>query len=278
MTFIKNPLLINSNTYFPNKNLISIKNIEAPLPGWEIGIPLNIFSNIFTNLHYGYDITSPESILIQFLVGYYTYGKDRLEDAIEYKEKPYESSKLDLYNKILSNREYYQLSLHFSFLVFSYFIAENSNNQLEISLPFISFLYISGEYKSYKIFLKEFKPIYIAIMWTIATIFLPCVLNDYNWNIINDYKDYLPCFLTLLATSNYADIKDLQEDKLNNIETIPVKYGKKNSNLISITALFISSILLINNPNFEKRIIINSLLELQNIGLLGILFKENLKE
>ena len=46
MTFIKNPLLIKSNTYFPNKNLILIKNIEAPLPGWEIGIPLNIISKI----------------------------------------------------------------------------------------------------------------------------------------------------------------------------------------------------------------------------------------
>ena len=26
--------------------------------GIDIGVPLNIFSNVFTNLHYGYDITT----------------------------------------------------------------------------------------------------------------------------------------------------------------------------------------------------------------------------
>ena len=43
MTFIKNPLLIKSHRFLPIQNQITIQNMEGPLPGWEIGIPLNIF-------------------------------------------------------------------------------------------------------------------------------------------------------------------------------------------------------------------------------------------
>ena len=52
------PLLHRSST---------ITAVANPLNGLEIGIPLNIFSNIYTNLHYGYDVTTIKSVLIQFL-------------------------------------------------------------------------------------------------------------------------------------------------------------------------------------------------------------------
>ena len=46
--------------------------IEAnPVVGLDVGIPLNILQNIFTSLHYGFDITTFKLILIQFLIGYY---------------------------------------------------------------------------------------------------------------------------------------------------------------------------------------------------------------
>ena len=44
--------------------------------GIEIGIPLNIYQNIFTHNHYGKEIMNPGLISLQFLLGYYTYGKD----------------------------------------------------------------------------------------------------------------------------------------------------------------------------------------------------------
>ena len=57
----------------------------------------------------------------------------------------------------------------------------------------------------------------------------------FNYEIFNYPLDYLPCFLTLFATSNYADIKDIQEDKMNNITTIPVAIGEKNSNIEKVS-------------------------------------------
>ena len=49
-------------------------------------MPLNIIDNVFTNLHYGYDVTTLRVVILQFLIGYYTYGKDRYKDAIEHYE------------------------------------------------------------------------------------------------------------------------------------------------------------------------------------------------
>ena len=112
-------------------------------------------------------------------------------------------------------------------------------------------------------------------MWTLSSIILPCVLYDHDYSILYYPMDYLPCILTLFATSNFADIKDIEDDKINNITTIPVKYGLQNSNLISFIALVISALLLIENPNFENRFFINSLVEFQNIVLMGLLYKSS---
>ena len=40
------------------------------------------------------------------------------------------------------------------------------------------------------------------------------------------YLCYIPCLLTMFSTSNIADIKDIEEDTLANIQTIPVKFEK----------------------------------------------------
>ena len=34
--------------------------------GLDVGIPLNLISNIFTNLHYDYDITTSKLLVLQF--------------------------------------------------------------------------------------------------------------------------------------------------------------------------------------------------------------------
>ena len=76
--------LINNNRNLNPKIIPKMMLLESG--GGELGIPLNIFSNIYTNLHYGYDITTVNSILIQFLLGYYVYGIDRFKDAEEFEK------------------------------------------------------------------------------------------------------------------------------------------------------------------------------------------------
>ena len=242
--------------------------------GFDIGIPLNIFSNIFTNLHYGYDITTPKSILIQFLLGYYTYGKDRYNDALEYVANPYNTTKDELYNFIYSNRDNYNITLSISFIAIIYILltSVSDRHQIVYNLPFIPLFYLNGEYKSFKPALGEYKAIYIGIMWCLASLVLPCVLYEHNYDIIYYPLDYVPCILTLFATSNLADNRDIQEDTSNGIMTIPVKYGITRSNIISFIALVISSITLIENPHFENRLFINGFVELQNFAVMGILY------
>tara|TARA_A100001035_G_scaffold87077_2_gene67680 strand:+ start:27914 stop:28681 length:768 start_codon:yes stop_codon:yes gene_type:complete len=245
------------------------------LNGLDIGIPLNIFSNIYTNLHYGYDITSVQSILIQFLLGYYTYGKDRYNDALDYIKNPFETQKKEFYIFLYNNKEFYNLSLNITFLGMIFILLnQESTKELLYNLPFIPLFYITGEYKYYKKYLYIYKPLYISIMWGLATVILPCILYEHNYNILNYPQHYLPCILTLFATSNFIDNKDIEEDKINNITTIPLKYGLKISNTISLIAIIVSTILLIENPNFENRIIINSIVELQNIGIMALLYND----
>ena len=253
-----------------------IMNDANLFTGFDIGIPLNIFSNIFTNLHYGYDITTPKSVLIQFLLGYYTYGKDRYNDAIEYIAQPisYNSSKEELYNFIYTNRDNYNITLSLSFIAIIYILLTSVSNREQIvyNIPFIPLFYLNGEYKSFKPLLQEYKAIYIGIMWCLASLVLPCVLYEHNYDILNYPLDYVPCILTLFATSNLADNRDIDEDTNNGIMTIPVKYGIRTANLISFVALIISSLTLIENPHFENRIWINSIVELQNFAVMGVLY------
>lgn len=250
------------------------------LTGLDIGIPLNIFQNIFTNLHYGYDITTIKSITAQFLVGYYTYTKDRYNDALTFIENPYNvsSKKEELYNFIDENSDFFKTTILLSYSIFAYLLLYDisSIEQIALRIPFLPFLYLNGEYQSYKKSLNEFKPIYIAIMWTTATVFMPCIIYDNNYNILQYPIDYLPCFLTLFATSNFADNRDIDEDRELQINTIPVKYGIKFSNYLSIFALALSSYLLIENPNYDNRFIINSIVEIQNIALIGSLINSTI--
>ena len=282
MTFINNILLKSSY----KNSLPSFVRIERNpkismsfFTGLDIGIPLNIFQNIFTNLHYGYDITTIKSISIQFLIGYYTYTKDRYNDALLFLENSYNVSvkKEELYNFINENNDFFETTIPLSYVIFVYLLLSDTNISTDfiIRTPFLPFLYLNGEYQSYKKYLGEFKALYIGFMWTIATVIMPCVLYDNNYNILQYPIDYLPCFFTLFATSNFADNRDIDEDRELQINTIPVKYGIQKSNIISIFALIISSYLLIENPNYDNRFIINSIVEIQNLALIGLLINSS---
>ena len=67
------------------------------LPGLTIGVPLNIYQQLFTTNHYGYNIIELKDVILQFSIGYYIYGNDRYND---YKEDiPIPDNKLELYNE-----------------------------------------------------------------------------------------------------------------------------------------------------------------------------------
>jgi len=238
----------------------------SPLPGTEIGIPINIFENIFTNLHYGSDIHIPYFIIISLLIGHVTYGTDRYFDALEHFNSKdtieIPKRKLDLYNYILNNQKILKTTIIASNIaLFSFFQTSPE------TAPFILLLLLSNFYRQIKTKYGLLKAPFIGVMWTVASIILPCVIHDHNYDILKDFSCYLPAFFSLYASSNTADISDVKEDKQNNIETFPVKFGVENAIYINLIFLFISSLLFSINPNFMHRPLINSLFELNNVGV-----------
>lgn len=237
---------------------------EGLLKGFEIGIPLNIISNVYTYLHYGYDITTLKLVSLQFLLGYYTYGLDRYSDALEYQENKYETDKKEYYELIYQNKDLYQASFFITFMcICNLLLSENEYQQM---IPFIVILIQTNFYKDIKKLIGPLKPVYISVMWTLSSIILPCVIHDHNYSILGHPMDYLPLTLSLYGSSNLADCKDIQEDKLNKIETVPVKYGRLTAFRVSMATLALSGLLFGLNPHYLDRPIINSIVELQNAG------------
>lgn len=274
MTFVNHNLAFvkpnNSFKMFSRKPLI-VNNI--PLNGLDIGIPLNIIDNVFTNLHYGYDITTVKMIVLQFLIGYYTYGKDRYKDSIEYFEDSsymIKDKKLELYQAIYKYKEFYQASYCIVFVIISSLIYDQDNTFFNI--PVIMALYSTEYYKQLKTKWVGIKPLFVSGMWTFATVLLPCILHDHDYSIIKDVHDYLPCFFSLFACTNLADMKDIEEDTINNIKTLPVVIGKQNTQYIILISLFLSSYMFGMNPHYQDRPIVNSAFELQNMVLSGITY------
>lgn len=259
--------VVNSFTIKSLRKPTTKLNMMNPFPGSDIGIPLNIFQNIYTNIHYGYDITNIETVLLQFLIGYYTYGNDRFKDALDYKKNEFTTTdnKKDLYKYIIDNEIFIKSSLDSTLGIVLLILITDEN--FLINLPFIFLLISTDYYRELKQKFGFIKPYYISMLWTSCCIFLPCVLHDHNYSILSYPLDYLPCVLTLFSLSIILDIKDIDEDKENGVETIPVKYGKYTTSMISLIGLAISSILFGLNPHYLDRPFINSINEIQNAGM-----------
>ena len=275
------------------RKLISLKNTRLPfhrtdvitnlgggeLSGLSVGIPINIIDNIFTNLHYGYDITNIKTVVLQFLIAYYTYGKDRYKDSVEYFSNSYTEDNLDtiitnynisdekfnLYSNLYNYKNEYLLSFCGTFYLIV-FLLLNDPYYLN-NIPFTILLYSSEYYKQLKKNIQGIKPFYVSFMWTVSAVILPCLLYDHDYSILGYPQDYMPCFLTLFASTNMADIPDMEEDKINNIKTLPVILGKKNVIYIVFLSLSLSSYIFGTNEHYFDRPLINLLFELQNIGL-----------
>jgi 4-hydroxybenzoate polyprenyltransferase len=134
-------------------------------------------------------------------------------------------------------------------------------------LPTAGLLYSTEYYKELKGEIVGFKPVFVAGMWTFSAVLLPCILHDHDYSIIGDISDYLPCFLVLFACTNLADVKDIDEDIVNGVNTLPVVFGKENTQMLVMACLFLSSLMFGFHPNYIDRPLINGAFELQNAFL-----------
>lgn len=252
---------------------IMVPRMVNPLVGIDMGIPLNIIQNVFTNLHYGYDITTFKAILLQFLIGYYTYGKDRYRDALVYETNKYDTPKKELFEYLIKYKDLYKLSYDASF-IFIVFILLMDDNMIN-NIPFIALLLSTDYYNEIKKLGPLIKPTYIAVMWTFSAAVLPAIMHDHNYSILNYPIDYLPCAMTMFSSSTILDIKDIEEDKINGVRTIPSVYGLEKSQMLTIFLLGLSSLLVGLNPNYLENPLPNSVYEFINLFLASYVFMQS---
>ena len=115
MTFITNSLIrYKPRTQF--KFYMSNNKNYNPFIGSNLGIPLNILQFIFTTEYFNKNIINPELIALQFAIGIFTYGTDRLNDALDYKN----NSNIVLLDE---KKDYYEYLLqNYNFILFIFYI------------------------------------------------------------------------------------------------------------------------------------------------------------
>ena len=248
-----------------------IKKISV-FSGDAIGFPIYMFQYIFTNLHYGKSIHVPNIFFFEVLLGYVTYGTDRLIDAYAYKKDPtieIRENKRELYENILANENVVMITLLVSYMLCIQWLSQDRS-----TAPFSVLLLFNAFYKQLKPKLGALKPVFIGAMWVIASIILPSVAYSHNYDILQDPVTYIPPMLTIMGSSNIADIKDIDEDKEQHINTIPVILGEEYSHYFTVVVMFLSTIIHLNHPNYDFHSIPDVLFDLNNLGIIvGEFFK-----
>lgn len=227
----------NDDIHKPKKEN-ALSNFNNPLPGVEIGIPLNILASFFSQLRYGENVLGIDDAILQACLGYLTYGTDRLLDA--YTETgEISDQKRELYDNIKKNT----LPM-ISAIAAGTAHAFNTLNQQPETRPFIPLLATTFAYKQLKENFGSVKPFYIATMWTAACVILPAVMHDHDFSILASPQDYLPAALLMFGSTNLADAKDIAEDMEKGIETLPATLGRPLSDTISYAALATAALMI----------------------------------
>ena len=268
MTFINN-LIVKKNV-IPLKSNILMLNIlnntndvfYNPIIGSNLGIPLNLLQYIYINTYYQENLITHELVALQFAIGIFTYGSDRLIDALQYSDSSnYSIDKIDYYNFLKKNKN---LNIFIISLSYIYITSLLINNQE--TYPILFLLTSTLGYKKFKTNYGQFKALYIGIFWTIGTVVLPSVLLSHNYDILKEPTIILPSILNLFASSNLLDIKDLKEDKAEKIYTLPVIYGSNFAISVSHISIILAILLFYNNENFDNNIYLSLLYEAQSFG------------
>ena len=278
MTFINN-LIIKKNVIPLKSNILMLNilnntnintNINTntndvfynPIIGSNLGIPLNLLQYIYINTYYQENLITFELVALQFAIGIFTYGSDRLIDALEYSDTSnYSLDKIDFYNYLKKNKN---LNIFVISLSYIYIVSLLINNQE--TYPILFLLTSTLGYKNFKTNYGQFKALYIGIFWTIGTVVLPSVLLSHNYDILKEPTIILPSIFNLFASSNLLDIKDVKEDKAEKIYTLPVIYGSNFAIAISHISIILAILLFYNNENFDNNIYLSLLYEAQSFG------------
>ena len=205
-----------------------------PVLGAEVGISLLLMQAA------AHHQITPSLVICDLAISHSIYGRDRLMDQVV--EHSIESGvETDFFNVTTSIA-----TLLAFFYLFKFECIE--------CIPVVTFL--STAYSKTKATLNVAKPFFIGTLWAYAIVILP---PD---EVPNDL--FLVYSSLYAATSNIADIKDIEEDKENGIITLPVKFGEKTTFTISAV---LASVALASHTGFRDWTIGDTFIELVSAAL-----------
>lgn len=177
-------------------------NIRAII-GADVGLSLVI------SQYSAHHSITPLLVIADLCIAHSIYGRDRLAD----QNNP---------------MVVFQYSTLIALILTCCIFTETGQYEL---VPIMTFLSLG--YKDVKPKLKTFKPIFIGFLWAYVIVYAPW--SDYLVTTTAADEQALFIFFTCLysASSNLADIKDIDQDKKDNIMTIPSKYGENVTYLVS---------------------------------------------
>ena len=170
--------------------------------GWIVG-------GVMTSLAFAMNIRDPIALAWVMSTGRYVYGADRYFDGKTIHD--------DSITSILL-----ALAISVSILY--------ANNMIIWAIPEVV---CSAGYPLIKQKFPIYKPFHVGLCWTFAIAVVPQLIS----NSPIDTEAAISLFFISSAMSNYEDIKDIDEDKVNNVNTIPVVYGRRKALAVS-TVLF----------------------------------------
>lgn len=224
-----------------------------------------IFSNIFVSLCAA-SLVSATKIILQIKTGFYletfvffsslsVYNFQRIvvPDA-------YDSIFLSIRHKwIEKNKRLISFLTIISFVLSAFIFLVYFNNKIEsllLLLPFvlISFWYsvdlkqvfpfLNSNFKKLRLF-PYLKILLIAITWTAITVWLPFVEYEVELSITHLLITSLERTVFIFAITIPFDIRDMNQDKLIDIKTIPLTLGIEIAKYLSYFSLIIFSIIVL---------------------------------
>lgn len=208
-----------------------------PILGAEVGLSLALMQ---AAAHH--EIT-PSLLICDLAISHSIYGRDRLKDQLISLKDQYPECVIDYnifnYTSSVANLIAFVLLLKF---------------ECTECIPIVTFL--SNAYSISKVRLGNTKPFFIGILWAYAIVILPP--DDVPNKLFLVYSSLYA------ATSNLADIKDIQEDKENGIMTLPVQFGEKATYIVSSV---LASVSLATHTGFEDWTIGDTFIEIVSAGI-----------
>lgn len=182
------------------------------LPGIKMGVPLNLISWAFINYYYGMGsegaILSPQLIILNCLVGLYTYGMDRMMDATVWGNTgaSQEVKKATLYQYILENYDVLKNIYDSTYWMFAMILMATPDNgirpQTLVFLIVLETLKFSVNLRY--TFFSYYLGIYGYRLWAIY-ICIFAAMTSTHW--FDHELLYLPLLLVLETSRYYPTIK-----------------------------------------------------------------------